>query len=123
LKLHRTQVAGHNFITAYGAGYVSVNGERHERSLIVMADELILDWPPTCFADLLAEHMHALVERNPEVVLIGTGPTQRFPKPEVMRPIIQAKLGFEIMDVQAACRTYNILMDEERRVAAALLLT
>ena len=123
MKLHLSQAGGRNFITAYGAGYVTVNyQDRHEQSLIVMPEELITEWPPASVADLRPEHMDALVDRNLEVVLIGTGPNLRFPGAEIMRPLMQARVGFEIMDVQAACRTYNILVDEERRVAAALLL-
>lgn len=122
LKLHLAQAEGQNLITAYGAGYVDVNKERHERSLIVLPDALVTDWPPAALADLRAEHMEPLLGRELEVVLVGTGPTLRFPGPEILRPLMQARLGFEIMDTQAACRTYNILVDEGRHVAAALLL-
>lgn len=122
MKFHLTTAAGRNLITAYGPGYVTVNQDRHEQSLIVMAEELITEWPPGSVGDLLPEHMRALTDRDLEIVLIGTGSKLRFPAPEIMRPLMEARLGFEVMDVQAACRTYNILVDEERRVAAALLL-
>ncbi|HLU76389.1 MAG TPA: Mth938-like domain-containing protein [Burkholderiales bacterium] len=122
MKFHLTQAAGRNLITAYGPGYVMVNQDRHEQSLIVMAEELVTDWPPGSVADLQPDHMRTLTEWGLEVVLIGTGPTLRFPGPEIMRPLMEARLGFEVMDVHAACRTYNILVDEGRRVAAALLL-
>lgn len=122
MKLHLSQAAGRNFITAYGPGYVQINEDRYEHSLIVMADDLVPDWPPAGLAALRPEHLDTLLHRNLEVVLLGTGPNLRFPGPEIMRPLMQARVGFEVMDVQAACRTYNILVDEERRVAAALLL-
>jgi len=57
-----------------------------------------------------------------EIVLPGTGAQLRFPRPEILRPLLEAGVGVEVMDVQAACRTYNILVSEERKVAAALLL-
>ena len=122
MKLHLSQAAGHNLVTAYGPGYVSINHQRHEHSLILMPEELITEWTPTSFAELQAEHLLPLLERNPEVVIIGTGPTLRFPRPEILRPLMQARVGYEVMDFQAACRTYNILVDEDRRVAAALLM-
>jgi uncharacterized protein len=87
-----------------------------------MPEELITEWTPASFAELQAEHLLPLLERNPEVVIIGTGPTLRFPRPEILRPLMQARVGYEVMDFQAACRTYNILVDEDRRVAAALLM-
>ena len=71
---------------------------------------------------LTADHLALLVGLGREIVLLGTGARLRFPHPEILKPLIQAGIGVEVMDVQAACRTYNILMAEERRIAAALLL-
>jgi len=71
---------------------------------------------------LSADHWAALLAQRPEIVLLGTGEQQRFPRPEILRPLTEAGIGVEVMTVQAACRTYNILVAEERRVAAALLL-
>src|SRR5699024_11067779 len=79
LKLHLSQAAGRNLVTAYGPGYVSVNHQRYEHSLIIMPEELIADWPPAAFTDLQPEHLTLLADRNLEVVLIGTGPKLRFP--------------------------------------------
>jgi uncharacterized protein len=122
LKLHLAGATGHNSFTSYGTGYVSVNGERYDRSLVVLPRRIIADWPATSFEALAPEHFAALVELGAEIVLLGTGDTLRFPRAEITRPLIDARIGFEVMDVQAACRTYNILMAEERNVAAALLL-
>jgi uncharacterized protein len=121
LKLHLDAANGLNSFTGYGAGYVMVNGERHERT-IVLPDRVITDWPATTFDTLTADHMEALLPLVPEVLLLGTGTTLRFPRAEILAPLIRAQVGYEVMDVQAACRTYNILMAEERRVAAVLLL-
>jgi uncharacterized protein len=122
MKLHLEAPTSQNMFSGYGPGYVSVNGTRHERSIVVMQDRLIADWAPASVDALGAEHLAPLAVLELEVILLGTGEKLRFPKPEVMRPIIDARIGFEVMDVQAAARTYNILLAEGRRVAAALLL-
>jgi uncharacterized protein len=122
LKLHLDNRAGVNTFTGYGPGYVSVNGARHDRNLVVLAAEIIADWAPGGFDSLSPEHLAPLAERGLEIVLIGTGTRLRFPPPEILRPLIDARIGVEVMDVQAACRTYNILAAESRKVAAALLL-
>ena len=79
------------------------------------------DWPVTRFADLRAEDFAFLRDLQAEIVLLGTGPRQRFPHPRLTAALANAGVGLEVMDVQAACRTYNILVAEERKVAAALL--
>ena len=122
MKLHLSGPSGLNTITAYGPGYVAVNGQRHERSLVVLPDRIVADWPASSFEALTAEHLAAIVGHAPEIVLLGTGAELRFPRPEITRPLVDSRIGLEVMDVQAACRTYNILVAESRRVAAALLL-
>ena len=110
-----------NAITGYGEGYVMVNRQRFERSLVVLPERLLVDWPPNRFDELAPEHLAALADLDREIILLGTGARLRFPHPEIMQSLIERGIGVEVMDVQAACRTYNILMAEERRVAAALL--
>jgi uncharacterized protein len=122
LKLHADFSGPRNMVHAYGPGYVTIQQTRYERSLIVFPDELLSDWAPADLAALRPEDFEPLIARRPEVVLIGTGSRLRFPGGDVLRPLMDAQVGFEIMDVQAACRTYNILLAEERKVAAALLL-
>jgi len=97
-----------------------VNGERHASSLIVTPERL-LPWQPDSFDALAEAHFSPFLELGLEVLLLGTGPRQRFPHPRLLRALTERRLGVEVMDLQAACRTYNILMGEERRVAAALL--
>ena len=99
-----------------------VNGERHEKSLVVLPRRIVTDWAATTFEALAAEHFEALLDLECEVVLLGTGAVLRFPRPELLRPLSGKGIGVEVMDVHAACRTYNILMAEERKVAAALLI-
>jgi uncharacterized protein len=122
LKLHRETSAALNTFTAYGEGYVMVNDRRFERSVVVLPEHIIADWEATSFEALTPGHLAALLGLGREIVLLGTGARLRFPSPEILRPLIEAGIGVEVMDVRAACRTYNILMAEERRIAAALLL-
>ncbi|MGQ0512680.1 MAG: Mth938-like domain-containing protein [Betaproteobacteria bacterium] len=120
MKLHAQTASSRNAFTGYGEGWYAVNGVRREGSLIVFPDR-ILDWPVPGFDALRAEDFAVLAEARPEIVLLGTGARQRFPHPRLTQALMQARVGIEVMDTAAACRTYNILMAEERRVAAALL--
>jgi uncharacterized protein len=121
MKLHLDRTDAYNSITAYGPDHVMVNGMRHERSLIVLPDELVTDWAET-LSLLSVVHFDAIVMRAPEIVLLGTGLRQRFPSPVLYRGLLAARIGVEVMTTPAACRTYNILAGEGRRVAAALIL-
>jgi uncharacterized protein len=122
MKLHLEGPTTQNRFSGYGPGYVVVNGTRHERSVVVLPERLIADWAPASVDALEAAHLAPLVALDVEVLLLGTGATSRFPSPEVLGPLVAARIGVEVMDVHAAARTYNILLAEGRRVAAALLL-
>lgn len=120
MKLHLEQSAYQNLITGYGAGYVAVNGQRYERNLIVTPSEIVNDWPAKTDVDEVA--LNLVLNLAPQIVLIGTGKSIRFPSAEVLRGLIAARMGYEIMDTSAACRTYNVLVSEGRSVAAALII-
>ena len=107
--------------TAYGEGYVAVNHEKHSKNLIVLPKSIIPEWSTATVATLTSADMQVLLELGTEIVLLGTGNRLRFPQGPLMRPFAPAGIGLEIMDIQAACRTYNILAAEGRKVAAALL--
>jgi len=121
LKFHLDSAGALNAFTGYGEGYVMVNGERIERSVVVLPERIVTDWPAGRFDDLAPEHFAVLADLGREIILLGTGARLRFPRPEIIHPLIRAGVGIEVMDVQAACRTYNILASEQRKVAAALL--
>ncbi len=123
MKLQASSLTAAHFFTGYGEGYVLVNQERYEGSLVVMPERLWTEWGAKRFDDLCEADFAALVPLQPDVVLLGTGSRLRFPPRELTRPLAQARIGLEVMDLQAACRTYNILVEEGRKVAAALLLT
>ena len=122
MKLHASLPSDSNVFTGYGEGYVLVNRERYDRSLVVMPDRLWTQWQATSFEALAEEHFEALVSLRCEVLLLGTGSSLRFPRRQLTHPLAKAGIGLEVMDVPAACRTYNILVEEGRKVAAALLL-
>jgi uncharacterized protein len=118
VKFERDAPDGRNTFTGYGPGYVEVNGKRYSSSLVVSAERLIVDWPAAS-VDALA----AILELAPEVAIIGSGSTFRLPEPARLAPLHQARIGVEVMDTAAACRTYNILQGEGRNVVAALIVT
>ncbi len=120
MKLHVTGPIGLNAFTGYGEDYVLVNGERHASSVIVLP-ERVLPWAVADFASLEASHFEMLSAMPLEVVLLGTGSTLRFPHPRLTQALTAAQVGVEVMDLQAACRTFNILVAENRKVAAALV--
>ena len=120
MKLHQAVAGSANVFTAYGERYVAVNGARRETSAIVLADR-VLDWPVERFDALRAEDFAVFATLGIDILLLGTGAKQRFPHPRLTAALAKAGIGVEVMDLQAACRTYNILVAEERKVAAALL--
>jgi len=123
VKIEREQAEGRNLFTAYGEGWVEVNRKRYAASLVVSGDRVIADWPIASVAELSPDHLAAILELAPEIVLLGTGRTLTFPDRARLAPLYKSGLGVEVMDTQAACRTYNILLGEGRKVVAALMVT
>ena len=122
MKLQSDPHSGANTITGYGDGYVEINKAPYDHAVVLSSDGAISEWSAQSFDDLESHHFSQLVDLKPELIIIGTGKRQRFPKPELLKALISAKIGFEIMDSQAACRTYNILVGEGRQVLLALLV-
>jgi uncharacterized protein len=111
-----------NLVRGYSDAEVRI-GERSVRgSCIVTADTLITDWPPQSFAELRPEHLETVLAQDPELIVIGTGPESRFAPGAVRALLAQRGVGLEVMPLGAACRTYNVLVQEQRRVAAVLFL-
>jgi uncharacterized protein len=108
-------------IEAYGREGIRVAGRTLTSGLILTPERLIEGWGPADPAALDPGHLSPLIVLNPELIVLGTGAVQVFPDPSVYFRVLELRIGFEIMDTGAACRTYNILMAEGRRVAAALL--
>lgn len=109
-------------ITAYGPHWIQVGTQRVTHNAIIDHEGGVQAWECTDFNDLNAHHFEILLTRQPELVLLGTGKLIQFPKPQIIRPLIEACIGVESMDTPSACRTFNILASEGRRVIAALLV-
>ena len=122
MKLHLANLGDTKLFTAHGVDHVMVNGERHERSIVVLAQEVRSDWDAAGFDALDEAHFTYFLALKPDVLLLGTGKLQRFPHPRLYRALTDAGIGVECMTTPAACRTYNILVAEGRRVVAAIMI-
>ncbi|HEY6927150.1 MAG TPA: Mth938-like domain-containing protein [Steroidobacteraceae bacterium] len=112
-----------NLIRGYSLQEIRIGDQHLRASCIVSADSLITDWEPASFAELQPQHLERILALQPDVVLLGSGPTQRFPPASIRAALTARGVGLEVMDLGAACRTFNILVQEERRVAAGLFLS
>ena len=111
-----------NVIRSYSAEELRIGEHSIRSSCIVMADALIANWPPATIDELQVNHLEPIFELRPELVLLGTGARQRFATAPIRAAFAAQRIGLEAMDLGAACRTFNILVQEDRRVAAALFL-
>ena len=122
MKLQSDPHSGANTIAGYGDGYVEINKTPYAYAVVLSSDGAISEWPVQNFESLESKDFSQLIDLKTELIIIGTGKRQRFPKPELLKSLISAKIGFEVMDSQAACRTYNILVGEGRKVVLALIV-
>jgi uncharacterized protein len=111
-----------HIIRGYGKGEIRVDQKVLTRSLLLGPGVLVEDWPPQSLGELSAEHLEQIVALDPEILVLGVGNRQAFPPPSVMAPLYRRRIGVEVMTTDAACRTYNVLRAEDRRVVAALLM-
>jgi uncharacterized protein len=111
----------HHFIRSVSEAGIRVDDTVFERALAIAPDAIVDDWPPQRLETLAEEHFETLFALDPEVVLLGTGAEQAFLHPSRLAPFYRRGIGVEVMTTPAACRTFNVLVSEERRVVAALL--
>ncbi len=121
MKLHSTQTQQYQTVTAYDDTGVEINAVRFAYSLLVLPEVAPAAWPVNSFDALTVEHFAQIDATLPDVVILGTGRRQRFVHPKLTAALTSRRIGVESMDNQAACRTYNILMAEGRKVALALI--
>ncbi len=121
MKFHLSTTSG-NVVTGMGDGWVRIGTQEYRTSLVLTPDTVVAEWAPSGFDGLAEADFARLLGQAPEIVLIGTGATIRFPHPRLTRALTDAQIGFEVMDTAAACRTYNILAAEGRKVVAALIV-
>ena len=122
MKLHSAPTQHYQTVTAYDESGVEINAIHFSHSLIVLPEIKPVQWEVTSFENLTAQDFEPINAQHPDVVILGTGVRQRFIHPRLITALTQQRIGVECMDNQAACRTYNILMAEGRKVALALIM-
>lgn len=122
MKLHQDSPYALNRIRGYGAAEIRINDTVYHQSLIVAPQALELDDLPHALAQFGARHLERLLAHGPEIILLGTGPRLAFPPRELLFDAQARGVGIEVMDTGAACRTFNVLLAEDRAVVALLLL-
>lgn len=121
MKFH-LQTPTANVVTGTGPGWIRVGPTEYRTNLVLLPDAVVEGWAPAGFDALGEQDFAALLVHRPALVLLGTGARQRIPHPRLLRALTAAHVGVEAMDTGAACRTFNILVAEDRRVAAALVI-
>ncbi len=114
--------SGGHLIQRYEGDAVTIGGQRYGKSLIVFPDRIVGDWPVDSVESLSTILLESIISARPEVFLLGTGDTQIFPSMALMAELASRQRSVEVMDTAAACRTYNVLASEFRRVVVALIL-
>jgi uncharacterized protein len=123
MKFTLDRPATRHLVRGYSPGALRIGEQEYSRSVIVSATTLITDWRPQRMDELTAADLEPVLALQPEVLLLGSGVRQVFPPHDLLARLYAARIGFEVMDTGAACRTYNVLVGEGREVAAALLVT
>ena len=121
MKFH-LQTAAPTLVTGLGEGWIRVGTAEYRDNCVLTPESIHAGFAPAGLAGLTPEDFAALLVHQPEIVLLGTGPRQQFVHPRLTEPLAAARVGLETMDTRAACRTFNILLGEGRRVVAALIL-
>lgn len=122
MKLHPSTTKQYQTVTGYDDSGVEINARHFGKSLIVMPETAPRDWDVAAFEALTEEHFAQILADRPDVVILGTGARQRFVHPKLSAALTMSRIGVECMDNKAACRTYNILMGEGRKVTLALII-
>lgn len=113
--------ADQNLITGIEPGCIIVQNKKIDHAHIIAPDAL-LAWDICSFAELESGDLKPITQLNPEVIILGTGERHILPAKPLLRALVETGVGFEIMDTPAACRTYNILVSEDRRAVVALII-
>ena len=121
MKFHLSTASG-RIVTGLGPGWIRIDGTEYRENVVLTPDEVRTGWAPEGYDALTRADFAALLAGNPELVLLGTGERLRFPHPQLTADLAHAHVGLDAMDTAAACRTFNILAAEGRRVVAALLV-
>jgi uncharacterized protein len=123
MKFTKHPTTGRNVVRGYSDSTVKIGEREVQGSCAFSATDLIENWPPTHINELTLAHFEPLLAWQPEIILLGTGARQHFPSAQLIASVMARGVGLEVMDTGAACRTFNVLVSEERRVVAALLVS
>ena len=111
-----------HLVSAYRPGCIRVNRTDHRGSLVLSPEGVREGWAGASIDALTVESLEPYLKPTcPELVLVGSGETLRFPQRAVLTWLQSRGVGIEVMDTAAACRTYNVLALEGRRVLALLI--
>jgi uncharacterized protein len=122
MKFQPDHLDGVNAVSKLESGRIWVHGTPFESSLLVPWRGQVQPWPVAGIADLTARHFEAVASFAPELVIFGSGDAHRFVSPGLYRTLIDQRIGIETMDTAAACRTFNVLVHEGRKVLGAFIL-
>jgi uncharacterized protein len=122
MRFTQDTTAGINVIRGYAAGEIRINAQSIRDSVILSATDLLIEPSIRGTADLSAAYHARILKLDPELILVGSGPRQRFPDAAFGARYLSTGIGFEVMDTGAACRTFNVLVAEQRRVVAVLIV-
>ena len=122
MKFQLDAPGGITLVRGYAPGQLRIGELTHTGSVILTPTSVIEHWRPMSAGDVCADDFAPLLELRPEVLLFGTGVRQQFPSPDVLRHLYAQRIGVEVMDTAAACRTFNVLVAEGRSVVAALIV-
>src|SRR4030095_2195350 len=121
MKFHLATPSG-NVVTGQGPGWIRVGAQEYRSGIVLPADAVVPEWAMAGFDELAVADFAGLLAHAPEIVLLGTGSTLRFPHPRLLRALADAQVGIEVMDTAAACRTVKILAAEGRQGGAGVVL-
>ncbi|WP_133140012.1 Mth938-like domain-containing protein [Legionella genomosp. 1] len=109
-------------VQAYSDSEVKIDGEIYQHNLIVSAQGVLTDWPVTRISEMIIQSLNSFLAVRPEIIIIGHTESGKLPSPAIFELLSQKRIGLESMSIGAACRTYNVLLSEQRRVALGIIL-
>lgn len=122
MKFTDETLKGTLLVRSYSPDEVRVGETVLRHSFLISSTQLVADWKPQRVEDLTVEDIEAIVALEPEIVILGSGNQQKFPETRWLANLLSRGIGCEVMDTGAACRTYNVLVSEDRKVVGALMV-
>jgi len=113
---------GQHKITTYSNSSITVANASYRSNIILTTDKVLENCLPKRVQDMDESHLNTIIALNPEIVLFGTGGTIAFPADDVCQLLYMRQIGFEVMNTGAACRSFNFLLGEGRKIVSALFM-